>query len=110
MTSRQPRLKTIVTLTPMSIESDSRTFKQASAVSRFGYQSIVVEARTSRDLGNDLTFDLRSVGRSGRPPDSTVSGHADSPSPSAPNLGTESAPGTKALRRPRRKGLTLNPA
>lgn len=108
MTSRQP--KTIVTLTPMSIESDSRTFKQASAVSRFGYQSVVVEARTSRDLGNDLTFDLRSAGRSGRPPGSTVSGHADSPSPSAPNLGTGSAPGTKALRRPRRKGLTLNPA
>jgi glycosyltransferase involved in cell wall biosynthesis len=94
----------------MSVQRDSRTFKQASAVSRFGYQSIVVEARPSRDLGNDLAFELRTVGRPGPPPGSTISGHVDPPSPSAPNTGAESALGTKALPKQGRKGWTLNPA
>jgi glycosyltransferase involved in cell wall biosynthesis len=50
----------IVTLTSISVERDSRTFKQASSMSRLGYESIVVEhlASESREA---LPFELRTV-------------------------------------------------
>src|SRR5262245_12780375 len=83
MTSRA-RLKTIVTLTPISVQTDSRTFKQASAVSRFGYHSIGVAARPSRNLGDDLSFDLRTVGSAAPTPSSSAEGHVESPITESP--------------------------
>lgn len=55
-------MKTIVSLTPISIERDSRTFKQASSVARLGYRSIVVELERSENINEeDLLFELISV-------------------------------------------------
>ena len=36
-------MKTIVSVTPIRIDTDSRTFKQAASIAHFGYNSIVVE-------------------------------------------------------------------
>ena len=51
-------MMTVVTVTPMALESDSRTFKQAASVARAGYRSIVVEGRTSRLQRDALPFEL----------------------------------------------------
>jgi len=53
-------MKTIVSVTPLPVESDSRTFKQAASFSRLGYESVVVEGRSS-SLAGDLPFGLISV-------------------------------------------------
>jgi glycosyltransferase involved in cell wall biosynthesis len=50
----------IVTLTPLPIERDSRTFKQASSMARLGYESVVVEGESSRLDHRSLPFVLRS--------------------------------------------------
>ncbi|MDQ7779190.1 MAG: hypothetical protein RDV41_05720, partial [Planctomycetota bacterium] len=55
-------MQTIVSLTPLSVESDSRTFKQAASAARFGYRSIVVEGEPSRLPCTDLPFELRTTG------------------------------------------------
>jgi glycosyltransferase involved in cell wall biosynthesis len=49
-------MKRIVSLTPSSVERDSRTFKQAASMARFGYVSHVVEGRPSRLAGDGLAF------------------------------------------------------
>jgi glycosyltransferase involved in cell wall biosynthesis len=51
-------MKTIVTLTPLAVEADSRTFKQAASMTRFGYHSVVVEGNPSRFTGYALPFHL----------------------------------------------------
>lgn len=111
MTSRPARLKTIVTLTPMSVQSDSRTFKQASSVSRFGYHSVVVEARTSPNLreGEDLAFQLRSAGDAAPAPGSAVADAEPATTSPATNPIAESPAGTTALRRRRGIRSALNP-
>jgi glycosyltransferase involved in cell wall biosynthesis len=53
----------IVSLTPLAVERDSRTFKQAASIARLGYESIVVEAKPSR-LDRDLPFELITIDRS----------------------------------------------
>ena len=55
---------TIVTVTPLAVENDSRVFKQAASVARFGYRSIVVEGGKSEFSGTDLPFQLHSTVRS----------------------------------------------
>lgn len=53
---------TIVTLTPLDVQSDSRTFKQAASCARFGFRSIVVEGYKS-DLDRSLLpFELITAG------------------------------------------------
>ena len=60
--ARDQSLPTVVTITPTAVERDSRTFKQAASVARFGYSSLVVEGQAS-DLGQTiLPFTLRGVG------------------------------------------------
>ena len=54
-------MKRIVSLTPSSVERDSRTFKQAASMARFGYASHVVEGRPSHFAGDELTFTLDAV-------------------------------------------------
>ena len=58
-------MKTIVSITPIAVERDSRTFKQAASMAAFGYRSIVVEAEPSRSLAGALPFELVTIG--GRP-------------------------------------------
>lgn len=52
----------IVSLTPLAIEKDSRTFKQAASMTRLGYESIVVEGVESHLERSRLPFELRTVG------------------------------------------------
>ncbi|HEU4656840.1 MAG TPA: glycosyltransferase [Capillimicrobium sp.] len=57
----------VVSLTPASLDRDSRTLKQATTVARLGYASTVVEAQRSAHEVEAAPFDvvtLRSVGES----------------------------------------------
>jgi glycosyltransferase involved in cell wall biosynthesis len=52
---------TVVSLTPVPLERDSRTFKQAASMARLGYESVVVEGLPSEELARaDLPFRLLS--------------------------------------------------
>lgn len=54
-------MKTIVSVTPLKVQEDSRTFRQAASFTRFGYKSIVVEGQPS-DLNKAcLPFELISI-------------------------------------------------
>ncbi len=55
-------MKQVVSITPIAVERDSRTFKQAASMARLGYRSIVVEAEPSRSLSGPLPFELVSIG------------------------------------------------
>jgi glycosyltransferase involved in cell wall biosynthesis len=66
-------VKTIVSITPIAVERDSRTFKIAASMTRLGHRSIVVEAEPSLALGGDLPFELLTIG--GRPATSSQVGH-----------------------------------
>src|SRR5437867_4139575 len=59
--SSQHRATIIVSITPLKVQADSRTFKQATSVTRFGYTSIVVEGYQSNFDGAALPFQLRTV-------------------------------------------------
>ena len=67
---REPRRsdarKTIVSVTPIAVERDSRTFKAAASMARLGYRSIVIEAEPSAGLRNGLPFELITI--AGSPP------------------------------------------
>jgi hypothetical protein len=54
--------KTIVSVTPIAVERDSRTYKTAASMARLGHRSIVVEAAQSVGLRDDLPFELITVG------------------------------------------------
>jgi glycosyltransferase involved in cell wall biosynthesis len=57
----------VVTLTPASLDRDSRTLKQATAVARLGHRSTVVQAIGSKSTFADAPFTvltLRSMGES----------------------------------------------
>jgi len=54
--------KTIVSVTPLRVEADSRAFKIAASLARFGYHSILVEQEKSDLNRPNLPFDLRSMG------------------------------------------------
>ena len=51
-----PRMKVIVSVTPLQVAADSRTFKIASSFSRFGYHSIVVEAKKKHSEKIDVAI------------------------------------------------------
>ena len=53
--------KTIVSVTPLAVLSDSRTFKEAASFSRFGYTSIVVEGEASPSSQTSFSFQLRTI-------------------------------------------------
>ena len=55
-------MKTIVSVTPIAVERDSRTFKIAASMTRLGHRSIVVEAEPSLALPSELPFELITVG------------------------------------------------
>lgn len=55
----QPRV--VVSVTPLALEADSRTFRIAHALSEAGFRSIVVEGRTSRRRFWDDAIDVRSL-------------------------------------------------
>lgn len=57
-------MRAIVSVAPTKVEADSRTFKQAASIARFGYASIVVEGRRSDFKGMSLPFELHSIGDS----------------------------------------------
>lgn len=50
----------IVTLTPVAVERDSRTFKQAASMARLGHESVVIEGSPSSLPASELPFELRS--------------------------------------------------
>jgi len=52
---------TIVSVTPLPVRADSRTYKQAASFARFGYRSIVVEGSPSGFASNELPFELVSL-------------------------------------------------
>jgi glycosyltransferase involved in cell wall biosynthesis len=54
-------MKTVVSITPLKVQADSRTFKQAASVARFGYISIVVEGMESHFDGQELPFQLQTI-------------------------------------------------
>lgn len=55
-------MKTVVSITPIAVERDSRTFKQAASMARLGHRSIVVEAEPSGSLFGSPPFELVSIG------------------------------------------------
>jgi hypothetical protein len=70
----------VVSLTPASLQRDSRTLKQATSVARLGHESIVVQARGSQTSFAGAPFrvlTLRSLGES----------LADEGAATAPNVG-----------------------
>lgn len=54
-------MKTIVSITPIAVASDSRTYKIATSLAQFGYQSIVVEGLSSGFNKKSLPFQLIGV-------------------------------------------------
>jgi glycosyltransferase involved in cell wall biosynthesis len=62
-------LTTVVSVTPVAVQRDSRTYKIAASLARAGYRSIVVEAEASTLRA--APFELRSVGArpNGLPPE-----------------------------------------
>lgn len=66
-------MKTIVSITPVRVEADSRTFKQASSVKRFGFNSIVIEGEPSQLTQFDLPFELRAMVNDHTPDRSSLS-------------------------------------
>jgi glycosyltransferase involved in cell wall biosynthesis len=68
-----------VSVTPLSVEKDSRTFKLAATMKRLGYDSTVVEGRRSTStLATSLPFELHSV----RPPEPAPPGVGRGPAES----------------------------
>ncbi|MBL4844268.1 MAG: hypothetical protein JKY65_01970 [Planctomycetes bacterium] len=49
----------VVTVTPLAVERDSRTYKQAASLERFGFTSVLCEGQPSNFNGQELPFDLR---------------------------------------------------
>ncbi|MCL4296059.1 MAG: glycosyltransferase [Anaerolineae bacterium] len=72
----QDNSKIIVSITPLKVQADSRTFKQAASVARFGYTSIVVEGMESNFNGVTLPFKLCTVVQP-IPPDQPVETQAE---------------------------------
>lgn len=55
-------MKTVVSITPLRVQEDSRTFKIAASFASFGYKSIVVEGKPSDLNKSSLPFKLISIG------------------------------------------------
>ncbi len=59
-------MSVVASITPLAVERDSRTFKQAASMARLGYRSVVIEGGASQLDPADLPFELRSLGIGGR--------------------------------------------
>ena len=59
--SAPSRGRRVVSLTPLAVDRDSRTFKQAASVARMGLESVLVEGQESRLDPERLPFALRTV-------------------------------------------------
>jgi glycosyltransferase involved in cell wall biosynthesis len=55
-------MKRIVSLTPLAVDRDSRTYKEAASIARMGYESVLVEGQESRLDRTRLPFALLTVG------------------------------------------------
>jgi len=76
--------RTVVSITPLAIERDSRTFKQAVSIARLGHRSIVLEGERSEAPPAGQPFELISL------PDAPAAWRND-PAPSADEDGGEAA-------------------
>jgi glycosyltransferase involved in cell wall biosynthesis len=65
-------MKSIISITPLAIERDSRTYKIAASFTRFGYRSIVVEGIPSNLDKTSLPFELISLGETDTKMDKNV--------------------------------------
>jgi len=61
MSSQIEGSKTIVSVTPLAVLADSRTFKEAASMKRFGFNSIVMEGESSQLTLSDLPFELHTM-------------------------------------------------
>lgn len=57
--TRDKPAPTIVSITPIAVENDSRTIKQAASIARLGYRSVVVEGKRSSSLPEEMPFAIR---------------------------------------------------
>lgn len=53
--------RTVVSITPLNVRADSRTFKQAASMARLGFRSVVVEGLPSGFDGGELPFELVTI-------------------------------------------------
>jgi glycosyltransferase involved in cell wall biosynthesis len=58
---RRDACPVVVSVTPIAVIRDTRTFKEAASYARLGYRSIVIECEESDVDRNDLPFELRTV-------------------------------------------------
>lgn len=58
----RPLVKTVVSITPLPVFADSRTYRIAASIARFGYRSVVVEGMESSKGESPLPFELVSAG------------------------------------------------
>lgn len=76
-------LRTIVSITPIRVQADSRSFKIAASIARFGYTSILVEGQRSDLDPAHLPFQLVSIERLSRASNTTLSQSPTKPSRAA---------------------------
>lgn len=60
-------MRRVVSVTPLPVERDSRTYKQAASLARMGYESVVVEGEASSLDPASLPFRLVAVADAGAP-------------------------------------------
>jgi hypothetical protein len=53
---------TVVSLTPLSLEADSRAFRVARSLADLGLRSLVIEGRPSKSRGGGPEIEVRSSG------------------------------------------------
>jgi glycosyltransferase involved in cell wall biosynthesis len=94
-------MRTVVSVTPIAVERDSRTYKQAASLARLGYRSLVLEGDPSSIAGAELPFELLTVGGKRHDGDAPAPPEPDPPSP-APSTNPSIA--ARLLERLRRLG------
>src|SRR5262249_34676467 len=95
---REPAVKTIVSVTPVAVERDSRTFRAAACMARLGYRSIVFEVEPSRNLNGDVPFELLTLGGRQAPavPAPAPARPAPAAAPAPPRAGSADALAARA--------------
>lgn len=75
------KAKTVVSITPVSLDADSRTLKEAASIARLGHRSIVVEGQGSATAREHVAIELVTLGTLGDTLAATDSG-------AVPGIGT----------------------
>jgi glycosyltransferase involved in cell wall biosynthesis len=85
LTRRPPRAAepTVVSVTPLRLDADSRTLKEAVSLARTGLRSIVVERLASTETWDDVPIEVVSMAAPSAPP-SSANGAATRPAPPKP--------------------------